>query len=251
MKTTNARLGDLRVGEIPCVVGTISSLELLNSFAASGVNVCDIVEIRADEIGTQAAWLAAGKEIEALGMPVIFTARLHKEGGKWVRQDKLRMPLFEDALKHLSAVDVELQSKLMPAVCKLAKSLKKSTVVSFHDFNKTPGLDRLKAIASKSAEHASVVKISTMAKTNRDILTLQKLLECDFGVPLCVIGMGPAATRTRITFPTMGSCLTYGYLDVPSAPGQLSARTLNEQLRSILPGYNRQFVYQRQIPEYA
>lgn len=251
MKTTIARLGNLRVGEIPRVVGTISSLESLNAFAAAQVKVCDIVEVRADQIGSEAAWLAGGKEVAALGMPVIFTVRLHSEGGKWVKQDKLRMPLFEDALKHLSAVDVELESKLMPAVCKLAKSLKKATVVSFHDFNKTPSLGTLKDIAKKSAAHGSVVKISTMAATSHDILTLQKLLECDFGVPLCVIGMGAAATKTRITFPAMGSCLTYGYLDVPSAPGQLSAKTLNEQLRSILPDYNRQFVIQKQILEYA
>jgi 3-dehydroquinate dehydratase-1 len=251
MKTNTTRLGSLRVGDIPYVVGTISSLESLNTFAAAPVNVCDIVEVRADKIGAQAAWLEGCKEIEALGMPVIFTIRLHSEGGKWVKQDKLRMPLFEDALKHLSAVDVEMESKLMPAVCKLAKSLQKSTVISFHDFDKTPSLGKLKEIAEKSAEHGSIVKISTMAKTSRDILTLQKLLDCDFGVPLCVIGMGASATKTRIAFPSMGSCLTYGYLDTPSAPGQLSAKTLNEQLRSILPGYNQQFIIQKQILEYA
>jgi len=246
-----ARLGDLRVGDIPYVVGTISSIESLNAFAAAQVNVCDIVEVRADEIGDQSAWLEGCREIETLGMPVIFTIRLQNEGGKWDKQDKLRMPLFTEALKHLSAVDVELKSELMPAVCKLAKSLQKSTVISFHDFDKTPSLGELKKIAEKSAKHGSVVKISTMARTSQDILALQKLLECDFGVPLCVIGMGAAATKTRITFPSMGSCLTYGYLDTPSAPGQLSARSLNEQLRSILPDYNQQFVIQKQVLEYV
>jgi len=251
MKTAITRLGDLQVGDIPYVVGTISSLESLNAFGAAQVNVCDIVEVRADEIGSQAAWLEGCKEIESLGMPVIFTIRLHSEGGKWDKQDKLRMPIFEDALKHLSAVDVEFESKLMPAVCKLAKSLQKSTVISFHDFDKTPSLGKLKDIAKKSAEYGSLVKISTMAKTSQDILTLQKLLECEFGVPLCVIGMGAAATKTRITFPSMGSCLTYGYLDTPSAPGQLSARALNEQLRTLLPDYNQQFIIEKQILEYA
>lgn len=251
MKTNTTRLGNLRIGKIPYVVGTISSVESLNGFAAAQVDVCDIVEVRADEMGSQAAWLEGCKEIEALGMPVLFTVRLHSEGGKWVKQDKLRMPLFEEALNHLSAVDVELKSKLMPAVCKLAKSLQKSTVVSFHDFDKTPSLGKLKEIAEKSAQHGSLVKISTMAKTSQDILTLKKLLECDFGAPICVIGMGASATKTRIAFPSLGSCLTYGYLDTPSAPGQLSARALNEQLRSILPGYNQQFVIEKQILEYA
>jgi 3-dehydroquinate dehydratase I len=251
MKTNTITIGNLRIGEIPSVVGTISSLESLNAFAAAQVNVCDIVEVRADEMQEGPSWIEGCKEIETLGMPVILTIRLQNEGGKWIKQDEARMPLFEEALQHLSAVDVELESDLMPAVCRLAKTLHKSTVISFHDFEKTPSLEKLKEIAKRSAESGSLIKISTMAKTSQDIVTLQKLLECDFGAPLCVIGMGTSATKTRVTFPSMGSCLTYGYLDTPSAPGQLSARALNEQLRSILPDYNQQFVIQKQILEFA
>lgn len=250
MKTTT-KLGDLRIGDIPYVVGTLSSLESLNDFAAAQVDACDIVEVRLDEIGERSAWLDGCKQIEALGMPVILTIRLDNEGGKWDKRDELRMPFFEEALKNLSAVDVEFDSKLVLKVCTLAKSLQKAVVISFHDFDKTPSFEELKKIAAKSAEHCSLVKISTMARTNQDVLTLQKLLECDFGVPLCIIGMGTSATKTRIAFPSLGSCLTYGYLDTPSAPGQLSASTLNEQLRTILPDYNQQFVIRKQILEYA
>ena len=251
MKTNTTTLGDLQLGEIPHVVGTISSLKSLNNFAASKADICDIVEVRLDEIGAQSAWMEGCKEIEALGMPVILTLRLQSEGGKWIQKDELRMPIFEEALNNLSAVDVEYGSDLMIKVSELAQTLKKSVVVSYHDFDKTPTFDELKEIACKSSQHASLVKISAMAKTGQDVITLQRLLECDFGVPLCVIGMGSAATKTRITFPTMGSCLTYGYLDIPSAPGQLSARALNEQLRSILPDYNQQFIIKKQILEYA
>jgi 3-dehydroquinate dehydratase-1 len=72
-----------------------------------------------------------------------------------------------------------------------------------------------------------------MAKNNDDIATLEKLLGSSLDVPLCVIGMGAFGTKTRITFPAHGSCLTYGYLDAPSAPGQLSAEMLSEQLCSL------------------
>ena len=42
--------------------------------------------------------------------------------------------------------------------------------------------------------------------------------------------MGPLGPQTRIDFPKLGSCLTYGYLDAPVAPGQVSARELMRQL---------------------
>jgi len=46
-----------------------------------------------------------------------------------------------------------------------------------------------------------------------------------------VIGMGEAWKQTRLSFPKLGSCLTYGYLDKPTAPGQESAAELVRQLR--------------------
>jgi len=52
--------------------------------------------------------------------------------------------------------------------------------------------------------------------------------------PLCVIGMGNAWKQTRVSFPKLGSCLTYGYLDQPTAPGQVSAAELVRQLREHL-----------------
>ena len=48
---------------------------------------------------------------------------------------------------------------------------------------------------------------------------------------LCVIGMGPDWAHTRVLFPQLGSCLTYGYLDKPTAPGQFSAAELTEKLQ--------------------
>jgi 3-dehydroquinate dehydratase len=43
--------------------------------------------------------------------------------------------------------------------------------------------------------------------------------------------MGDAWKQTRIAFPKLGSCLAYGYLDKPTAPGQVSAAELVRQLR--------------------
>jgi 3-dehydroquinate dehydratase-1 len=224
-------LGPLRIGVAPCVVGTITSAAMLKGFAGQRNEACDIAEIRLDQVGQAEDWLSLGREIEASGTPVIMTTRVRSEGGQWPDNDKARLYVIREGLQHLASVDVEFNSDLMPQVCAEAKALKKAVIVSFHDFEKTPSFDELKGIAAKAAKHGTIVKISTMVKSNEDIASLHKLLGAELDVPLCVIGMGAFGTKTRVTFPTMGSCLTYGYLDAPSAPGQLSAKALSEQLR--------------------
>ena len=74
-----------------------------------------------------------------------------------------------------------------------------------------------------------------------DIKTLEQLLAKKWEVPLCVIGMGPLGTSTRVSFACSGSCLTYGYVDTPSAPGQLSAQELVAQLRKLFPAFDEDF----------
>lgn len=226
-------LGNLQPGAAPCVVGTITSAASLRTFACERIESCDIVEVRLDQIGQTEDWLALSREIESSGAPVILTTRVQSEGGKWPDKDKSRLHVIREGLTHLSAVDVEFKSDLMAQVCTDAKALKKAAIVSFHDFDKTPPFEELKAIATKAAKHGTIVKISTMVKSNEDIATLQKLLDCGLDVPVCIIGMGAFGTKTRVTFPAQGSCLTYGYLDTPSAPGQLSAEMLTEQLGAL------------------
>jgi 3-dehydroquinate dehydratase len=47
--------------------------------------------------------------------------------------------------------------------------------------------------------------------------------------------MGRAWSKTRIEFATLGSCLTYGYIDRPTAPGQMSAAVLVRRVSRALP----------------
>ena len=84
---------------------------------------------------------------------------------------------------------------------------------------------------AKAANFGTVIKIATFTKTEEDVAVLRSLFDENCSVPLCALGMGPLGPQTRIEFPKLGSCLTYGYLDAPVAPGQVSARELMQQLR--------------------
>jgi 3-dehydroquinate dehydratase-1 len=230
MRTT--RFGNLTIGDVPRVIGTISSFDSLQRFARSSERPCDIAEIRLDEIGVDMEWAAEAQRIEDSGTPVILTLRSATEGGKSTLSNQERLALLERGLEYVSAVDVELKSGLASALAPLTARKQKGLLVSFHHFERTPLYAELAEIIRDAATEASVVKVSTMVRSADDTSILRRLLEQDWDVPLCVIGMGSLGTATRTDFPRAGSCLTYGYLDAPVAPGQLSARALADHLRS-------------------
>jgi 3-dehydroquinate dehydratase-1 len=225
------------LGRIPRVVGTLTSIP--DDFPAKNREIpCDVVEVRLDAMPGQDDWLERCTAIERSGMPVILTIRLAQEGGKWVGRDEGRLEFFKLALKRLSAVDVEYRSRIAEPVAKAAKAMGKVCIFSYHDFGKTPSLAALATVVSQAQKLASVVKVTTMVKRGKDLETLRGLLARRWKVPVCVMGMGAQGTATRISFPTLGSCLTYGYLDEPIAPGQSPAGSLVASLRAMLPKYN-------------
>ena len=226
------RLGNLLLGDVPRVVGVVSQPATLARLAAGTERDCDIVEVRLDLIGPDTLrWLEDAQAIETRGLPVIVTIRLAAEGGQWNQRDDSRLPLFEEAIGQLSGVDIELRSPIVDQVSALARRHQRALIVSHHDFEKTPPLDELKQIMASAAKLGSVVKIATLTTTEADVVTLRSLFQENCVAVLCVLGMGALGPQTRIEFPKLGSCLTYGYLDAPVAPGQTSARELMRLLR--------------------
>jgi 3-dehydroquinate dehydratase-1 len=223
--------GTLIVGNIPRVVGTLSSLDFRGEIPS------DIVEVRLDRTGRPSDWLGRCKAIESGGKPVLLTPRLQSEGGSWEADDLRRLEIYKQALCDLAAVDVELGSVICRAVAEEAARLQKACIVSYHDFQKTPPLTELCGLVEEAQKIGSIAKISTMITGEGDVAILRSLLERPWAKPLCVIGMGEAWAGTRVEFAALGSCLTYGYLDVSAAPGQWHAAELARQLRAAVPAY--------------
>jgi len=209
----------------PMVAGVLSSLA--GEIPAGG----DMVEVRLDKTGRPPGWLERCQAIEAQGRPVLLTVRLRSEGGDWPEDDEGRLKIFEEALAALSAVDVELASAICARVAKLAEKLGKVCLVSHHDFKRTPPLAELESIVERAQQFGAMAKVATMIRSESDVEVLRALLAGKRKRPLCVIGIGEAWTHTRVLFPKLGSCLAYGYLDKPTAPGQVSAGELISQLR--------------------
>jgi len=219
----------LLAGKSPLVAGVLCSLR--GKFPPAGrTPACDLVEVRLDITGRPAGWLEKCRAIQDAGWPVLLTIRLAVEGGRWKNDDTKRFRVYEEGLAAIAAVDVEWRSPFARPVAARAKELGKLCVVSFHDFDKTPPAQELAAIIKAARKFADIVKISTRLNNPAEEKILRSLLGKKWNVPLCVIGMGPEYAHTRVEFPRLGSCLAYGYLDHPTAPGQLSAAELTNLL---------------------
>lgn len=232
----------LEIGKTPRVVGTLTSRAGLEAFPREGIARCDIAEVRLDEIGLYPGWQDACRAIETAGTPVLLTLRSADEGGKCALSNPERREILRQGLGSVSLLDVELASNLAASLAAEVKAAGKGLIVSYHRFTDTPPREELEAVIGQAAVHASIIKVAAMVQGEDDLLNLQTVLaNRKAEVPLCLIGMGARGTTTRTSFPALGSCLTYGFLDSVCAPGQISAGELVRHLRSALPHYDEEF----------
>lgn len=215
------------------VVGTIITGDFLRAWNAAPTPLAGhLVELRIDGFPEFPEWPEIGKRIEEAGSPVIATVRFAREGGKWTNTDRERLPLIDRALGSVSAVDIELMSEISHEVCRRAREHGRASVVSYHNFEHTPPLRELREIVARAFALGDVAKIAAKVNSPQDLQNLRTILQERGDRALCVIGMGPIGRETRLNFPREGSCLTYGYLDEPGAPGQYSAAELVKHLTS-------------------
>ena len=234
MLRPQTRFGTLVLGRGPKVVGTVSQSATLAKLATGPERQCDIIELRLDLLGTaDDSWLVHAQAIEAQGVPVVATLRLASEGGQWKRPDAERWPIFEAALTYLTAVDIEFRSSLLEKISAFAASHQKALIISYHDFERTPPVVDLRAVIRKAANYGTVVKIATLSQTEADLAALRELFTEQCSASVCLLGMGALGPASRTLLPRLGSCLTYGYLDTPIAPGQVAAAELLRQLADV------------------
>ena len=225
-------LGNLLVGPAPLVVGVISTEKALQHILDLEEQPFDVAEFRMDLIGVEATeWLQTIHLLNHRGYPTILTLRHPHEGGHWYREETERLKVYQEALPFVGAVDAEISSSIFPTLSRAARAAGKVAIGSYHDFAQTPDRATLESVVEAGVAHgASIVKIATFIQSESDILLLTDLLRSHADKHLCLLGMGPLGMETRITFPLAGSCLTYGFVDQSSAPGQLSSAKLRERL---------------------
>jgi len=196
----------------------------------------DLVEVRLD-------FLSDTDEIGKLQMikkPIIVTCMPEWENGNFGGDEEERIDMLLKAMKFSDYVTVELNTRgdLRSKLLREAKKRNVKTIVSYHDFEKTPAEGRIMEILDiEKKTGADIAKVAFMAKDYGDVLRLMRVLNVKkndnkFRIPIIAISMGKVGKISRILAPLLGSYLTYASAEKgrESAQGQLTV----EELKQIL-----------------
>jgi len=167
--------------------------------------------------------------IKAIDHPLIVTNRMSDEGGYFAGSEKERTTILKNAAKYADYVDVELRTKerYRSKVIKASKS----SIVSYHDFEKTPSFEELQKIVKIERGIGDIAKFVVMPEGISDTLVVLKVLAENKNT--IGFSMGDIGRYTRIVAPIFGSPITYASVNMESAPGQLDISTTKEILKKL------------------
>lgn len=167
---------------------------------------------------------------EEINFPIIATNRTKEEGGHFRGSEEERTEILIQTAEYMEYVDIELQTdeKLRSKVINASKS----TIISYHNFQRTPPLKELLEIVTKEKELGTIAKFAVMPQNMQDTLKVLQVVnqfENTIG-----IAMSEKGKYTRVTAPLFGSPLTYAALNGGSAPGQLNITETKEIIEKLM-----------------
>ncbi len=222
------RIGNLKLNK--SIVASIGENPVERAIRAKKLGA-DILELRIDLMQEDERKILP--EVRKLGLPVIITNRMKQEGGAWGGSEDERIQKLLSLLAGADAVDIELCAEKRDKVVKKTKTAGKTVIISTHDFQRTPQNDIMLGVIRESQEAgADIAKLAVMPQSFEDVLRLFDVTLHSKG-NICTIAMGEIGRHSRIITPIYGSVMTYGYVDAPTAPGQLRVDELKQILEII------------------
>ncbi len=128
-------------------------------------------------------------------------------------------------------IEIEAPTEQREALLQVAKSNNCRVIISYHNFETTPGLRELYQLTDECYSlGADVAKIAVMTRSKADSARVLSLYSTD--KPVVALGMGDAGRITRIVAPLLGAEFTFASMDngKATAPGQISLEELKEVL---------------------
>ncbi|MGB7968261.1 MAG: type I 3-dehydroquinate dehydratase [Methanobacterium sp.] len=189
----------------------------------------DIIELRIDAMDHPTPD-EVSNIIRDIKYPCIATNRMMGEGGLFKGSEAERTDILLAAAKYADFVDIELQTE-EEYLNKIIKA-SKSTIISYHNFEKTPSVEILLEVVNQERTLGDIAKFAVMPKTISDTLIVLEVLskvEKTIG-----ISMGEMGRYTRVVAPLFGSPITFASFDNISAPGQLDIHTTRDFLDKLV-----------------
>ncbi|CAN5355831.1 type I 3-dehydroquinate dehydratase [soil metagenome] len=211
------------------------------------IDELDLVEVRLDHVAGSATdvslvadSLRAVRAVLADGIPIIATFRSEREGGVQPITPEGYVAVIETATGLSDAIDIELTTPRpdLDTLVAQAKATGVAVIISNHDFEATPSKTEIvERLLMEQALGADIVKVAAMPLVAADVITLlaatDEFVTRHATVPTITMSMGGLGAISRIAGETFGSCLTFGFVGAPSAPGQLGAGELRAMLERL------------------
>ena len=240
----------LSIGEgIPkiCVSLMGKSPEELNRGARElAVSGADLAEWRVDWF---TEWNDASRIVEALRqirtglgeMPLLVTFRTKGEGGEADITEEQYHCLYETVINsgYADLIDLELffGDAVTEKLISLAAKRGVKTVISNHDFTKTPQkeelIQRLKEMERRGADIAKIAVMPQSAFDVAAVLEATAVASSELSCPVITMAMGGKGVISRMAGQIFGSAVTFAALGKASAPGQVPLDQLKEVLELV------------------
>ena len=247
------KLGDAILNGAPRIVASVTDMESNQAIVSKHI---DILEVRVDQFENIKLDHIKGNILQRskTEIPIILTVRNDEAegGGHEHISDDFKYEIFKTVISMVHAVDIELNSPIMSKVVDLAREQKKLVIISSHNVNETESNEKLEEILQKAKSHkADVVKMAMQANSLDDVRRFMTFTLKHKDDNVVTMSLGSVGSVSRLTFPSVGSLLTYSYIGKQSAPGQISIFRLQDDLRFYYPEYNQHFINKFEIIECA
>lgn len=164
--------------------------------------------------------------IKEIDFPMIATNRISSEGGSFKGSEEQRINILYQCSDIVDFVDIELQTK--DEYIELIQNTNAKSIISYHDFEKTPDLNEVMYIIDKEHELGDIAKVAFMPQDLEDTLTILAVLShCEDTI---AISMGDLGSYTRVMASKFNSPITFAAGTDVTAPGQIDIETMKALL---------------------
>ncbi|MGL6298309.1 MAG: type I 3-dehydroquinate dehydratase [Methanobacteriaceae archaeon] len=185
----------------------------------------EFLELRIDYINYNGYTTEALRTlIKEINFPIIATNRRIEEGGFFKGSEEERINTLCQIADLVDYIDIELESG-KENIKKIVDTGVK-TIISYHDFEKTPNKEFLEDIIKKEKELGDIAKIATMPKDVFDTVKILNLMENNKNNNLIAISMGKLGSYTRFISKNYNAPFTFASGDLATAPGQIDIKTM-------------------------
>lgn len=185
----------------------------------------DVLEFRIDALDNP-NFKDIQEIIEEINFPMIATNRISSEGGSFKGTEEERIDILLKCAPLVDYVDIELQSD--DKYIKQIHDTEVTTIVSYHDFHKTPEINEIMYIVEKEHKLGDIAKVAFMPNDLDDTLKILAILShCENTI---AISMSDLGSYTRVMASKFDSPITFAAGTDVTAPGQIDIETMKSLL---------------------